>query len=631
MKMSVLWMVVLTVMGVGMVEGAGGAGTAGSIVNGGTTTSAGAHGGGKGGSPANTWTDPLEAAKKTQNFLFMRYLCISLGAMGFLIVTYRTAMMTYARVRLMSSQGSPRQSLFASISSPTFAAIKKHLLWAPFFKHRHNKEFQLSEAINVGTLPTRFQGIFLILYLAVNALLCAISIDWSQPSGVWLAAIRNRTGILSIINMIPLFIFAGRNNPLIALLGISFDTYNLMHRWFGRIVVFEAVVHTGAYMANKIVTVGIDGFSKSVTTVPFLTVGFISTIAFVVLLLQSPSMFRHAFYEVFLAVHFIVVLVAVITLYLHLAWKQNKWLPYVQAAIGIWIFDRGMRVAKILYRNCGKQFTVATFEALPGEAVRVSIEMPRPWDFKPGQHAYVYIPRLGYWTSHPFSVVWCDSADTIEYPVGEEKISQHNQDVTVKKTTMSMVIRRRTGFTDTLYNATYNAPNHSMKAVTIIEGPYGGHHCLDSYGTTVLFAGGIGITHQVPYVKHLVAGFANETISTRKITLVWSITSQAHLEWIRPWMIEILAMSKRRDCLKILLYVTRSLPTDVIKSPSLSVQMFHSRPNIGAILDAEMQDQVGTMGVTVCGPGLLSDDVRAQVRKRCHRGAIDFIEESFTW
>ena len=44
---------------------------------------------------------------------------------------------------------------------------------------------------------------------------------------------------------------AGRNNPLVPLLGISFDTYNLLHRWLGRIVVLESVLHSLAHFANS--------------------------------------------------------------------------------------------------------------------------------------------------------------------------------------------------------------------------------------------------------------------------------------------------------------------------------------------------------------------------------------------
>ena len=50
---------------------------------------------------------------------------------------------------------------------------------------------------------------------------------------------------------VPLFLLAGRNNPLIPLLNISFDTYNLIHRWFGRIVILEALAHTLAHYGKN--------------------------------------------------------------------------------------------------------------------------------------------------------------------------------------------------------------------------------------------------------------------------------------------------------------------------------------------------------------------------------------------
>lgn len=48
---------------------------------------------------------------------------------------------------------------------------------------------------------------------------------------------------------------------------------------------------------------------------------------------------------------------------------------------------------------------------------------------------------------------------------------------------------------------------------------------LHSYGTVMLFAGGIGITHQVPHVRDLVTGFGNGTVAARKVILVWVIQS----------------------------------------------------------------------------------------------------------
>jgi hypothetical protein len=59
--------------------------------------------------------------------------------------------------------------------------------------------------------------------------------------------------------------------------------------------------------------------------------------------------------------------------------------------------------------------------------------------------------------------------------------------------------------------------------------------------------------------------------------------------------------------------------------------MFPGRPNIDTLLGIEMEQQVGHMGVTVCGPGALSDEVRQAVRRRQYNGAIDFVDEAFTW
>ncbi|MBE7181930.1 MAG: hypothetical protein INR71_12125, partial [Terriglobus roseus] len=154
------------------------------------------------------------------------------------------------------------------------------------------------------------------------------------------------------------------------------------------------------------------------------------------------------------------------------------------------------------------------------------------------------------------------------------------------------------------------------------------HH---SYGTVMLFAAGVGITHQVPHVRDLVIGYNAGTCAVQRITLVWIIQSPEHLEWIRPWMTSILALPRRRDCLRILLFVTRPRSTREIHSPSSSVQMFPGKPNVSALVDAEAESRVGSMCVSVCGTGSLADDVRRASRRWMTTAAVDFCEESFSW
>ena len=154
---------------------------------------------------------------------------------------------------------------------------------------------------------------------------------------------------------------------------------------------------------------------------------------------------------------------------------------------------------------------------------------------------------------------------------------------------------------------------------------------LTSYGTVMLWATGIGITHQVPHVRDIVAGFANGTTATRRLTLVWIIQSPEHLEWIRSWMTTILSMPRRRDVFRILLFVTRPCSTKEIHSPSSSVRVFPGKPNVQAVIDQEMQEGVGAACVSVCGTGGLADDVRRAVRMRETVWNVDLCEESFSW
>ena len=304
--------------------------------------------------------------------------------------------------------------------------------------------------------------------------------------------------------------------------------------------------------------------------------------------------------------------------------------------------QRLIRLLRLSYRNFGAGGTKAIIETLPGDAIRADIQLARPWKFRPGQHMFITIPSVGLWTSHPFSIAWsAENKGISEDPekgtiavenVTTKTVTSINSDVlATHKTYVSAIIRRRDGFTQKLFKKVAAAPNSRLVANAYVEGPYGGQHKLHSYGTVLLFAGGVGITHQIPYIRDLVVGHVNGTVATRKVSLVWVVHSADALEWIRPWMAEILALERRRDVLRIQLFVTKPRSTKEIHSPSSTVQMFPGRPNVDTLIQMESQNQVGAMAVSVCGPGDFADDVRRCVRKRQSSANVDFIEESFSW
>ncbi|PVH92115.1 ferric reductase [Periconia macrospinosa] len=538
-------------------------------------------------------------------------------------------------IRTVACLSNDTQRYFA-VPHTMFANFRRHFLNAPLFRQRHHREFKISTAINVGTLPSRLQTLMLVGYFATNVGFCFWRIDYRNSNyGEIAGALRNRSGILSVMNCIPLFLLAGRNNPIIQLTNLPFDTMNLIHRWIGRIVILEALCHTLAHMAK-----GAHGktwayAAKDLISSEFKWTGLVGTIAFTLILFQSPSVVRHAFYETFLTVHVILAASAIAGVWIHLKAPSRR--PEQQmlwAVVAIWSIERFLRFARIVYRNFGKGGTKAEVEVLPGDALRVTVRMARPWTFRPGQHAYLYMPSLGLWTNHPFSLAWSDEEENLDISsmVADEKgLPMNRQDILEhRKTSMSFIIRRRTGFTDTLYKKADLSPAGRFTTSAMMEGPYGGEN-LNSYGTVMLWAAGIGITHQVPQVREIVAAYANGTTATRRLTLVWIIQSPEHLEWIRTWMTHILAMPRRREILKILLFVTRPRSTKEIHSPSSSVQMFPGRPNVDSLIDQEMQEGIGAAAVTTCGTGGLADELRRAVRKRQAQWNVDFREESFSW
>ncbi|EEQ33774.1 hypothetical protein McanMca71_003878 [Microsporum canis] len=594
----------------------------------------------------------------------------SIGIACLIILIVRFTQMSHAYLRQVTSAtgNNNQQRFWGAEQSTLWSDIKKHVLYAPLGSKRHNREFKLSEAVNVGTLPSRFHSVLLICYLLSQIAYCSVLDYRANNKAALVAELRGRSGNLALLNMIPLFILAGRNNPLIPLLRVSFDTYNLIHRWLGRIVIIESVVHTIAWMVNA---VGADGYTKmwhSIWHEPFYTWGFAATTGMVFILVQSPSPVRHAFYETFLHLHQIGAIVIVLGIYFHLDIDSLPQLPWIQFIIGIWGFERAARFGRILRLNISRRngLTRVVVKALPGEASRVTFYLPRTTKISPGSHVYAYLPRVSLWMSHPFSVAWAEQgSSSLPKSPKTDKFSDSSKAATLARkpstmssstahsadlekghgrnaelatdgsqpTCVSLIMAARTGMTRKLYNAALASPNLTLETTGFIEGPYSSHpSSFGSYGTVVLFSGGAGITHHLMHVRDLLAAADAGTIATRRIYLIWSVRTTEHLAWVRGFMDSILHMPNRRDVLVTKLFVSKPRSQREIQSPSTTLQMFPGRCRPDVVLEEVLADPVGATGVSVCGPGAFADEVRSSVRKRIGKGqVIDFVEEAFTW
>lgn len=82
----------------------------------------------------------------------------------------------------------------------------------------YGETHRYSSSWGLGHAPSRYQALFLSLILVTNAILCFWSVPYGKPEV--LEVLRARTGNMSIANLVPLFIMASPNNPLLSLLDI---------------------------------------------------------------------------------------------------------------------------------------------------------------------------------------------------------------------------------------------------------------------------------------------------------------------------------------------------------------------------------------------------------------------------
>jgi len=207
----------------------------------GSTNSSGSLEGSKsGGKETTTPIDPLVI---TPLFVLIGFAVLLF--IGGRLLEYSRA----SRLRKTIWEDAPRVMMTPS----TAVTVWKRILYSPLLGKRRSREFRPLKWLNMGSLPTRLESILMVVYFVLNMIFTVATVDWSQAElSMKMDNLRNHAGTLATANLIPLVLTAGRNNPLIAILHIPFDTFNLMHRFLGRLIVLETLLHIAAVLITKV-------------------------------------------------------------------------------------------------------------------------------------------------------------------------------------------------------------------------------------------------------------------------------------------------------------------------------------------------------------------------------------------
>jgi hypothetical protein len=203
-------------------------------------------------SSGNTVEVAFALSEELNNHLSKDYLLVLTGFV-FLLLLYGVVFNFIHYSRTLACLNNNTQRYFAK-PNIDWQNFKLAFLYAPLFRARHNRELRLSSALDMGTLPTRFQSTLLTAIIATNVTFCVYGIPWHDSGIDVLPVLRNRTGSIAVANLIPVMILSSPKNPFIKLLNIPLDSMNIIHRNLARLAILEAIVHTVCYVIGAVMT-----------------------------------------------------------------------------------------------------------------------------------------------------------------------------------------------------------------------------------------------------------------------------------------------------------------------------------------------------------------------------------------
>ncbi|RDW76810.1 ferric reductase family protein [Aspergillus mulundensis] len=371
--------------------------------------------------------------------------------------------------------------------------------------------------------------------------------------------------IISFANLPLLWLFAGRNNICAWATGWNFATFNVFHRHVAWIATIQAVVHTVLYLV--LFFQNSNPWRK--LQKPYLLWGTLAMALMLLILPPAVTWFRHRAYETFLFIHIVFSIGLLVGCFYHtIIFETHEYWFYLWLPVGIWAFDRGLRILRVVYCNIHVhvlsnsrhkkkiqlQTTTSTasydeaadlirLDVIPGAGAGTDIRL-RPG---PGQYYFLYQPfRWTGWESHPFTLgSWGyivrpaegnlkytsksgqttptalkgdEEVDVSQIPLLSDSSSDSHATLTHAHTDgpsgevnvqlkLTFYIRPYNGWTRALRDQCRASPNLSSTSTStiLLEGPYGTEFPVWRYESVLLIAGGTGIASAVPYIQDHIA------------------------------------------------------------------------------------------------------------------------------
>ena len=236
--------------------------------------------------------------------------------------------------------------------------------------------------------------------------------------------------------------------------------------------------------------------------------------------ITSLSPLRSMAYEVFILQHIAAAAILLWLLWVHVPSyaSYNVWF-----AVGAISFDRVLRMLLAAYRNmrlrrahsCNGTKMVGHEVELRAAGIDITVvtikDVHLSW--KPGQHLYLWVPRLGLLDSHPF---------TIATSCKTSKGCHCNE--------IQLAIKVQSGFSRRIHRYAKKTQDSSRASLTgFIAGPYGVPPKWEAYETLILISASTGASFTLPILESILDN--RGTICTQRVEFLLVVKQRSHINY----------------------------------------------------------------------------------------------------
>ena len=426
----------------------------------------------------------------------------------------------------------------------------------------------------------------------------------------------DRTSLVFVANLPLLYLFAAKNQPIKLLTGYSYESLNIFHRRLGEVMCLLALLHSAGMIGVWYTIFQPAGITLlKFLLMKMILLGLGAFVAYEMLYFTSLGSFRQRWYELFLGVHVVLQVAALVLVWFH--HRRSRW--YVGVALAIFLIDR------LVYRIAVKPTTVRASLEVQEDMRTVVLRAPVPTPqkhkqaksmsgagittgWKATEHVFLTVPSLARKhtiQAHPFTIA-------SKAPTAHEK-----------EANLELIIRAQDGFSGDLVRY---AKCHNTVSVRL-DGPYGSQSAvelLQNADHAVIVSGGSGIAVAWPLVWSVIDRCASQDLEPSiqpaqrmPILFIWITRDRSHISWVGHERLEEL----------------RAKGVTLMTPPPTSE---HGHPDTAGMIGDWINDPAssrgGKIGVVASGPDGMNRAVRNVCASLLRDGRDVSVEvEKFGW